>query len=330
MYLENLETARSAVAAPTLARRSLSGDFVFITQNERVAHAAEGCIDVLRAANRMVGDKAYAWSHVCGADALSQAPICGPDQTLVLVGGLDTPWRPTGAALNGLRAGIRNAARVCVVGSAIFVPLVAGVLGAKQVAVHPDFRPGVGECGRGLDMVEAATCHHKSLSSAISPAAAMRMIVELVGAREGEFTRAALSRYLGLSEPESETPTGEHWRYKRMAQGNLVISEALQIMLDHLEDTLTVGQIADILEVSPRKLERGFSELLEQTPLKVYRDLRLERARSLLTQTSMPLNEVSVACGFSNVTLMKKWFCRKYGETPEAVRQHAYGGSRAA
>ena len=330
MYLENLDAARSAVPVSMTGRRSLSGDFVFVSQNAQVAYAAEACIDVLRSANRLIGQGAYTWSHIFGADALAQSFTCGPDQTLVLVGGMEHPWRAEGAELRNLRANIRNAARVCVVGSAIFVPLGAGVLGPKHVAVHPNFRTGVAETGRDVEIVDQATCHHKALSSAVSPTAAVKMLVELIGSRDGEFTRAALSKYLGLTEPDTQTLTGEHWRYKRMAQGNIVISEALQIMLDHLEDTLTVGQIADILEVSPRKLERGFGDLLKQTPLKVYRDLRLERAHDLLSQTNLPVNEISVACGFSNITLMKKWFTRKYGEPPETVRQHAFGGVRAA
>ena len=331
MYLENLEPARPAVSSPLHAKRSLSGDFVFLSQDATVAYAAEACIEVLRSANRLLGHDAYAWTQLrADHDACAQGPVCGPDQTLVLIGGTENPWRPARDRLNALRACIRNAARVCVVGSAVFVPLSAGVLGARRLAVHPNFRPGVEETGRGLEMSDAATCHHKALSSAISPAAAMRMIVELVGARDGEFTRAALSRYLGLSEPQAEPGIGGHWRYKRMAGGDEVIGDALQIMLDHLEDTLTVGQIANILAVSPRKLERGFRDLLKQTPLKVYRDLRLDRAHSLLAQTSMPVNEVSVACGFSNVTLMKKWFHRKYGETPDQVRRHAFAGCAAA
>ena len=152
-------------------------------------------------------------------------------------------------------------------------------------------------------------------------------MVELVGARDGEFTSATLAQDLGLSEPQREAGSQEHWRLKRLAQGDEVICEALQIMRDHLEDTLSVGQIAALLDVSPRKLERGFSEYLRQTPLKVYRDLRLERAHKLLTQTSMPVSEVSVACGFSNVTLMKKWFHRKYGQTPCEVRRQAFAGA---
>lgn len=326
MYLDTLNTNQTPVPSAMHCRRSLSGDFVFLSQDPSVAFAAEACIDVLRSANRLTGEDGYRWTHYTGEDCLTEGPICGPEQTLVLIGGVENPWRPSQEHLLDLRACIRNAARVCIVGSAVFVPLAAGVLGTKQISVHPNFRPGVRETGRTLELTEGATCHHKALSSAVSPAAAIRMMVELVGARDGEFTRATLTKYLGLSDPDEDIGKAEHWRYKRLAQGNLVISDALKIMLDHLEDTLSVGQIADILDVSPRKLERGFRDLLNQTPLKVYRDLRLDRARSLLAQTSMPLNEISVACGFSNVTLMKKWFIEKYGELPGQVRQHAFGG----
>lgn len=330
MYHENLDPAHAPFAHSMPARRSLSGDFVFLCQDASTRFAAEACIDVLRSANALLGEHAYRWS-LHGADGAegSRAPCCAPDQTLVLIGGMEHPWQPDAAALAALRACIRSAARVCVVGAAVFVPLSAGVLGAQRLAVHPNFRPGVAELARTLDMSDAATCHHNTVSSAVSPAAAMRMMVELVGARDGEFTHAALSRYLGLSDPAPGATSGEHWRYQRMAQGEPVISDALQIMRDHLEDTLTVGQIADILEVSPRKLERGFRDLLRQTPLRIYRDLRLDRAHSLLSQTAMPMAEVSVACGFSNTTLMKKWFTQKYGQTPGQIRRGAFAGRAA-
>lgn len=328
MYLENLDPSRASYPVALQGKRSLSSDFVFVSQGAGVGFAAEACIDVLRSANRLIGQEAYSWVHVSGEDGLSDVAV-GPDQTLVLIGGTEDPWRPGTARLRDLRASIRNAARLCVVGSAVFVPLGAGVLGSKQISVHPNFRPGVRETSPGIDVFEGATCHHAALSSAISPTAAIRMMVELVGARDGEFTRGALSKYLGLTDTEtSDNMAGEHWRYTRMAQGDLIIGEALQIMLDHLEDTLNVSQIAGLLDVSPRKLERGFRDLLKQTPLKVYRDLRLDRARRLMGQTSMPMNEISVACGFSNVTLMKKWFIKTYGEAPEQVRRHAYGGVR--
>lgn len=328
MFLKSLDPTDPSDALPLRDQRSLSDSFVFLVQDPSVHFTADACVHVLRSANRLLARSVYGWSCL-DANSLDQEDlqICAPDQTLVLVGGCETPWRPTPRQLRLLRSAIRNAARVCVVGSAVFVPLAAGVLRANKLSVHPVFQSGVAETSAHVDLYPEATCHHKALSSATGPAAAMRMMVELVGARDGAFTQAALARDLGLTEPETPSGTGEHWRLQRRAQGCDVISDALQIMEDHLEDTLSVAQIADIVGVSPRKLERSFSERLGRSPLKVYRDLRLDRAHSLMAQTVLPLSEVSIACGFSNVTLMKRWFHRKYGQMPSDVRRHAFEGA---
>lgn len=328
MFHKSLDPNRTPETPPLRDRRSLTDAFVFLTQDDSVRFTADSCAHVLHRANHLLGRDLYSWSHL-NADALDldATQICDPNQTLVLIGGSDTPWRPDAAQLRFLRSAIRSAARVCVVGSAVFVPLAAGVLGAKKLSVHADFQPGVLETCTGVELHAASTCHHKALSSATGPAAAMRMMIELVGAREGDFAQSALARDLGLTEETSpDTGSGEHWRLQRQAQGCDVISDALQIMEDHLEDTLSVAQIADIVGVSPRKLERSFSDRLARSPLKVYRDLRLDRAHALMIQTAMPLGEVSIACGFSNVTLMKRWFHHKYGQAPQEVRRQAFKG----
>ncbi|WP_135506679.1 helix-turn-helix domain-containing protein [Roseovarius aestuariivivens] len=331
MYLDSFDPARVAPAAPLQARRSLSGEFLFISQDDSVGFTAEACIHVLRSANRLLERDSYGWTHLTERELeRCEGSLCGPDQTLVLIGGTERAWLPRGTHLRLLRSAIRSARRVCVVGAAVFVPMAAGVLSAKRLAVHPVFQPAVAEAGGGVDLHPGATCHHKALSSATGPAAAMRMMVELVGARDGDFTSTTLARDLGLTDPEETCGTGEHWRFQRMAQGDEVIGQALQIMEDHLEDTLSVAQVAGLLGISPRKLERCFSDRLGRSPLKVYRDLRLDRAYRLLAQTALPLGEVSVACGFSNVTLMKRWFHQKYGQMPQDIRQHAFAGGQSA
>lgn len=329
MYLSNLDPLGTPDPRPLRDQRSLSDTFVFVVQEASSAFVAETCIHVLRRANRILGQDIYSWSLIDATRrACRDTTLCAPHQVLVLVGGTDQPWRPAKSDLSPLRAAIRNAARVCVVGGAVFVPLAAGVLGAKRVSVHSAFRAGVQESCANVEMHDDTTCHHKALSSATGPAAAMRMMVELIGAREGKFTEVALACDLGLQKTGSQPAagSGERWRMQRLAQGCDVISDALQIMEDHIEDTLSVAQIAEIIGISARKLERGFAEKLGRSPLKVYRDLRLDRANDLMMQTALPLGEVALACGFSNVTLMKRWFQRKYGQAPCDVRRQAFSG----
>lgn len=330
MYLETLDHTSELTAGSLNSSRSLTTDFVFLTQDRSACFIAESCIEVLRTANQLIGAEKYSWSHHIGVPMESETSLCGPDQTFVIVGGTHTPWQITPDQLSRIKPAVRNAARVGIVGSGIFVLLAAGVLRTQRAAIHPQFQTSVRESGYLADFNNETTCHHKTLSSAISAVAAIKMVVELVGAREGGFAENALREHLGLTAPAQNNQSQEHWRYKRMAEGNAVVCEALDIMLNHLEDTLTVGQVASIMGVSARRLERSFGDKLSRSPLYVYRDLRLERAHALLEQTALPIAEISLACGFSTTALLSKWYRQKFGELPTHTRKAAFIGKYAA
>ena len=47
---------------------------------------------------------------------------------------------------------------------------------------------------------------------------------------------------------------------------------------------------------------------------------RMERARQLLCNTNMPIQEVYTACGYSSANTFYKAFQRTYSVTPKAMR----------
>jgi len=330
MYLETLDRSFDLTSGPLNSTRSLTTDFVFLTQEASSSFVTESCIDVLRTANQLIGKDKYSWTHHVGVPPKDTSSLCGPHQTFILVGGTHEPWLMTPDHLSRIKPAIRNAARVGIIGAGVFVLLSAGVLKTQRAAIHPQFQFSVRESGYLADFHSGTTCHHKTLSSAISSVAAINMLVELIGAHEGGYTKNALREHLGLTEPVEKTQSKQHWRYKRLAEGNRVVCEALDIMLDHLEDTLTVGQVANIMGVSARRLERSFGDKLSRSPLYVYRDLRLERAHALLEQTSLPISEISLACGFSTTALLSKWYRQKFGALPAHTRKAAFIGKCAA
>lgn len=330
MYFETLDRSSDLTNGALNSSRSLTTEFVFLSQDASVSFVTESCIEVLRTANHLIGNDKYRWAHHIGIPKEIDNSLCGPHQTFVLVGGTHAPWLITPDQLSRIKPAIRNAARVGVIGAGVFVLLAAGVLKTQRAAVHPQFHVSVRESGYLADFAETTTCHHKTLSSAISSVAAIAMLVELIGAREGGYTESALREHLGLVPPAEKTQSKEHWRYKRLAEGNMVVCEALDIMVDHLEDTLTVGQVARIMGVSARRLERSFGDKLSRSPLYVYRDLRLERAHALLEQTALPISEISLACGFSTTALLSKWYRQKFGALPAHTRKAAFIGKCAA
>ncbi len=279
-----------------------------MSQSDTTRFAADGCIDALRAANTLIGKDLFAWAQVNASDLIRTSKPCTSNQTLVLASGIFDPWHVSEEELPHFCPTLRSAARVCIIGSVIFVPLSASILKTQKTSVHLEFRAAINEGGNLCDYHDGNICHQASISSAVSPAAGIEMMIDLIGALEGNFIASALRAQLGLSSDHSSTQSSEHWYYKRMAEGNPLVREALDIMLDHLEETLTVGQIASVMAVSPRRLERSFGEKLQKSPLQVYRALRLEQAEKLLIQIELSISEISMACGFSNVTLLTKWY----------------------
>ena len=92
MYLETLDRSSDLMAGPLKTSRSLTTDFVFLTQEASSIFVTESCIDVLRTANQLIGQDKYSWSHYAGVPSKDTNSICGPHQTFILVGGTHEPW----------------------------------------------------------------------------------------------------------------------------------------------------------------------------------------------------------------------------------------------
>ncbi|NHX27515.1 helix-turn-helix domain-containing protein [Escherichia coli] len=86
--------------------------------------------------------------------------------------------------------------------------------------------------------------------------------------------------------------------------GDTIIGKALSVMRANIEDPLTSRQIAILINVSQSHLERCFRDILDNSPMMVCLDLRLDRARKLATQTTLPLVETAVASGFASTHIL--------------------------
>ena len=67
-------------------------------------------------------------------------------------------------------------------------------------------------------------------------------------------------------------------------------------------------------------MERLFRKYLKRTPQRYYLELRLERAQRLLTQSSLPVMEVALACGFVSPSHFAKCYREHYNQVPKSTR----------
>ena len=94
--------------------------------------------------------------------------------------------------------------------------------------------------------------------------------------------------------------------------------EAAALMEANLEEPLSLDEIANLVGVSRRQIERLFKRYVGEVPTKYYLDMRLRRARSLLLQTAMSIMEIAVACGFQSPPHFSKCYRDLFGHTPSA------------
>jgi transcriptional regulator GlxA family with amidase domain len=230
-----------------------------------------------------------------------------------------------------LSAAIKQLVRAgCVVGglSAGVYPLAQlGLLDGYRAAVHwrwqDDFterfpkviatshlfdwdRDRLTACGglAVLDLLLAllARDHGAELAGAVSE----ELVVERI--REGgERQRIPLQNRLGSSHPK--------------------LTQAVLLMEANIEEPLTTDEIAQHVCVSRRQLERIFKQYLNRVPSQYYLELRLNKARQMLMQTSKSIIQIGLSCGFSSGPHFSSAYRNFFGVTPREDRNQRRGTS---
>ena len=106
-----------------------------------------------------------------------------------------------------------------------------------------------------------------------------------------------------------------------MSSRNPVLVATVTLMNRHIDDPLSMDELAAAAGYSRRHLERLFRDAVGKTPGEFYRGLRLDRGRNLLSTTDLTLMEVSIACGFSTVSHFSKSFRARFGTAPTKLAQ---------
>ena len=87
-----------------------------------------------------------------------------------------------------------------------------------------------------------------------------------------------------------------------------------------LAEPLSIGQLAAQCALSPYHFARMFRESFGVPPHQYLLARRLARARDLLRNSSLPLGEVALACGFASASHFTNRFKQNLGGTPGEYR----------
>lgn len=112
---------------------------------------------------------------------------------------------------------------------------------------------------------------------------------------------------------------------QRIGTNQPKLAEAVSLMEANIEEPMTLDELSFHVGLSRRQLERLFQRYLQCVPTRYYLELRLERARQLLLQTSMPIVDIALACGFISAPHFSKCYRDTFGLPPRDERRRAAG-----
>jgi len=99
------------------------------------------------------------------------------------------------------------------------------------------------------------------------------------------------------------------------------LTEAVILMEANLEEPISLDELSSYVGVSRRQLERLFQKHLNCVPTRYYLNLRLNRARLLLLQTSKSIVDIALACGFISAPHFSKCYRDMFGIPPRDERR---------
>lgn len=288
-------------------------------------------LEPLRVANRF-RPGSYRW-HIVSADGepvsasdgialVADAAIADVPQlsTLFIVAGFEPLDRHTPALSSWLVRLDQQRATLGAIDSGCFNLATAGLLKRHRITMHWEAIPAYIESYPGaLVSQELFEIDERRITCA-GGTASIDMMLHLIAQRHGHELAVQVSEQFVQGRIRQH---GDHQRMHvgmRYGVSNKRITEVLDMMEKHTEAPLSVDQLAGMVCVTRRQLERLFRLHLGDTPSNFYLRLRLDHARRLLQQTQLTIIGVSVACGFESASYFSRAYRAHFGVTPSGDR----------
>lgn len=99
------------------------------------------------------------------------------------------------------------------------------------------------------------------------------------------------------------------------------IGAVMDWMFEHVDEPMTVDQLARFAAMSPRHFARRFVEVTGTTPVRWLTHQRILRAQDLLAATSLPIEVIASRVGLGTAANLRQHFRRQTSTTPAAYRQ---------
>jgi len=289
-------------------------------------------VETLRIANRRANKPLYQWltitsdgDPVTACNGMIQpanyAIESAPDFPMVFVCG---PFEPRdfnhAPSLRWLKQQAQQGALVGGIETGCHILAKAGLLAGLTCTTHwenmQEFKQDFPQLSVSSDVYEI----EGNRVSCSGGCASMDMMLYLIEQQHGHELAASVAD--SMIHPTIRTP---HEPQRMDLQARIGINhpallECVELMEANIEEPLTPDDLATLIQLSKRQLERLFQRYLKTTPSRYYLGLRLDAAHKLLQNSNLKIIEAELVSGFKSSGHFSTCYQSRYGNTPRFGR----------
>ena len=214
----------------------------------------------------------------------------------------------------------RFGARLGGVSAGPAILALAGLMGGRRMTVHWEHGEALSESFPNLMIERTLYVIDRDRLTCAGGTAALDLMLELITNHHGSQFASLVSDWFLHTEIRPSIGPQRSGMPARVGSSNGVILDAVKFMENHVADPVSLPDLALAAGVSERQLNRLFQQKLGRSTMGYYRDLRLDKARNLLTNSSLPLTEIAYATGFANSSHFSRLFSEYFGRAPSSFR----------
>lgn len=326
-------TSGIAVAAEQTGTAASLQHFGFLTLPNFSMIAFSSAVEVLRMANYVGRGDLYRWSvyTLDGAPArasngISVRPVQLPDpadlpDVMIVCGGI----RIQEAVDDHVRAALQGYAQQGVplggICTGAYALMASGLLDGYRCAVHWENLSALYEAFPHVQFADELFVVDRDRLTCTGGTAPLDLMLDLVGARFGHQLAAKVSEQFILERIRGSTDLQPIPVDARVGFSRAELVEVVRLMEANIREPLSLEELARLVRLSQRHLQRMFKAYLNVSPTHYYLTLRLKRARELLRTTDASIARVTAVCGFNSPCHFSKAYRVQFGHAPSHERR---------
>jgi len=321
------------------AKAQIKRSLVFFLVNDFTMVAFATALEPLRIANRMLGYEAYRW-RLASADgkpvAASNGVLCTVDTSLdeerrkmsgqdrpsmvVVCSGINVEHQGSKTVYAWLREEYNRGVAIGGLCTGAYILAAAGLLSNRRCAIHWENLPGFSEAFPKANVFADLFEVDQNIYTCAGGTAALDLMLKLIGDDFDDGLVNRICEQVLTDRVRSPTDRQRLPLRARLGVQNSKVLTIIELMEANLSEPLSLIEIADHVGLSRRQIERLFRQEMGRSPARYYLEIRLDRARHLLVQSSLPVVEVAVACGFVSASHFSKCYRELYARSPQQER----------